>query len=151
MDSTYNTNVLVKRLQRIAKSITLESREQFTYILEGIDITDFARDLPQRLHKGWQGTLKILKKESFLDICKNYQRARNPFIIAEPAVDTVASERIFRAKDGSELRPSDYIKEFKKFVRRNPDHIEAIEILLNSFYMIGFFYARLNHAFFLSR
>jgi len=131
MDAVYNTNVLVKRLQRIAKSITLESRAQFTYILEGIDIADFARDLPQRLHKDWQGTVKILKKESFLDICENYQRAHKPFIIAEPAVDIVSSERIFRAKDGSELRPSDYIKEFEEFVRKNPEHIEAIEILLN--------------------
>ncbi|MGB2631193.1 MAG: type I restriction-modification enzyme R subunit C-terminal domain-containing protein, partial [Candidatus Omnitrophota bacterium] len=131
VDAAYNTGVLVKRLQRIAKSITLESRAQVTYILEGVDIADFARDLPPRLHKDWQGTIKILKKESFLDICENYQRARKPFIIAEPAVDTVSSERIFRAKDGSELRPSDYIKEFEEFVRKNPEHIEAIEILLN--------------------
>jgi len=46
----------------------------------------------------------------------------------------VSSERVFRAKDGSELRPSDYIKEFEEFVRKNPEHpehIEAIEILLN--------------------
>jgi len=131
MDVAYNTSVLVKRLQRIAKSITLESRAQVTYILEGVDIADFARDLPHRLHKDWQGTVTILKKESFLDICKNYQRARKAFIIAEPAVDTVSSERIFRAKDGSELRPSDYIKEFEGFVRKNPEHIGAIEILLN--------------------
>jgi len=134
VDAAYNTGVLIKRLQRIAKSITLESRAQFTYILEGVDIADFAKELPQRLHKDWQGTIKILKKESFLDICENYQRARKPFIIAESAVDMVSSERVFRAKDGSELRPSDYIKEFEEFVRKNPEHpehIEAIEILLN--------------------
>jgi len=120
VDAAYNTSVLVKRMQRIAKSITLESRAQFTYILEGADIADFAKDLPQRLHKDWQGTIKILKKESFLDICENYQRAHKPFIIAEPAVDIVSSERVFRAKDGSELRPSDYIKEFEESVRKNP-------------------------------
>ena len=130
-DTAYNTNVLVKRLQRIAKSITQESRVEFTYLLEGVDISDFARDLPRNLKNDWQATIKILQKEKFLELCENYQRAKPPFIIAEPAVDTVSSERIFRAKDGSKLRPSDYIKEFEKFIQENPEHIEAIEILLD--------------------
>ena len=73
----------------------------------------------------------FLQEENFLDLCENYQRAHKPFIIAEPAVDIVSSERIFRAKDGSDLKPADYIKEFEKFIRENPEHIEAIEILLN--------------------
>lgn len=131
VDALYNVNVLVKRLQRIAKSITQESRAEFTYILEGVDIADFANDLPRRIQSDWANTIRILQKENFLELCENYQRARKPFIIAEPAVDTVNSERIFRAKDGSELKPADYIKEFEKFVRDNPQHIEAIEILLN--------------------
>ena len=131
VEASYNVNVLVKRLQRIAKSITQESRAEFTYILEGVDIADFANDLPKRVQADWANTIRILQKENFLKLCENYQRARKPFIIAEPAIDTVSSERIFRAKDGSELKPADYIKEFEKFVRENPEHIEAIEILIN--------------------
>ena len=37
---------------------------------------------------------------------------------------------IFRAKDGKELGPQDYLKEFERFVKENPEHIEALEILL---------------------
>ncbi len=131
VDTAYNIKVLSKRLQRISKSITQESRSEFNYILEGTDIADFARDLPALLQKNWAETMRILQKESFLEICENYVRAKKPFIIAVPAQDEVSSERIFRAKDGSELRPADYIKEFEQFVRNNPQHIEAIEILLN--------------------
>jgi len=131
VDTAYNIKVLSKRLQRISKSITQESRSEFNYILEGTDIADFARDLPVLLQKNWSETMRILQKESFLEICENYVRAKKPFIIAVPAQDEVSSERIFRAKDGSELRPADYIKEFEQFVRNNPQHIEAIEILLN--------------------
>ena len=40
------------------------------------------------------------------------------------------SRIIFRAKDGRELGPQDYLQEFEKFVRMNPQHIEALEILL---------------------
>ena len=45
--------------------------------------------------------------------------------------DFVTSEYIFRSTDGTELKPEDYIKVFEQFVRENPEHIEAIEILLN--------------------
>ena len=43
---------------------------------------------------------------------------------------SVYSRIIFRAKDGRELGPQDYLQEFEKFVRENPEHIEALEILL---------------------
>ena len=41
------------------------------------------------------------------------------------------SKIIFRSKDGRELGPHDYIQEFEKFVKENPEHMEALEILLN--------------------
>jgi type I restriction enzyme, R subunit len=131
VDRSYNVKILSKRLQRISKVITHESRQSFNFILEGIDIADFARDLPQMLENDWANTMRILQKEAFFDICDNYKRARKTFIIADGAEDTVTSERVFRAKDGSELRPTDYIKEFEQFVKDNPEHIEALEILLN--------------------
>jgi len=131
VDRSYNVKILSKRLQRISKVITHESRQSFNFILEGTDIADFARDLPQMLESDWANTMRILQKEAFFDICDNYKRARKTFIIADGAEDTVTSERVFRAKDGSELRPTDYIKEFEQFVKDNPEHIEALEILLN--------------------
>ena len=41
------------------------------------------------------------------------------------------SKIIFRSKDGRELGPQDYIQAFEKFVKENPVHMEALEILLN--------------------
>jgi type I restriction enzyme R subunit len=115
---------------RISKNITLESRNQFNTIL-GADIADFATDLMQRLAKDWARTIKILQSESFLSLCENYQRPQRTFIEAVTAVDSVSSELLFRANDGSELKPPDYIQIFEKFVRDNPEHIQALEILLN--------------------
>ena len=129
-DKDYNIKVLIKRLLRIAKNITLESRNQFNHILEA-DIADFATDLKARLDKNWARTIKILQSEDFLDLCENYQRSQRTFIEAVTAVDNVSSEVLFRASDGSELKPSDYIQFFEQFVRENPEHIQALEILLN--------------------
>jgi len=129
-DRLYNIRVLSKRLQRISKNITQESRNQFNYIL-GTDIADFATSLEERLNKNWAQTMKILQGETFLNLCENYQRPKRTFIIAESAQDYVSSEVIFRTTDGKELKPDSYIRLFETFVRENPEHIEAIEILLN--------------------
>lgn len=126
----YNIKVLSKRLQRISKNITQESRNEFNYIL-GEDIADFARTLEDKLSKNWAGTIKILQSEALLHICENYQRPQREFVIAETAEDIVTSEVIFRAADGKELKPADYLKMFEEFVRKNPEHIDAIDILLN--------------------
>ncbi len=111
-DKEYNIKVLSKRLLRISKNITLESRNQFNTIL-GADIADFATDLMQRLAKDWARTIKILQSESFLSLCENYQRPQRTFIEAVTAVDSVSSELLFRANDGSELKPPDYIQIFR--------------------------------------
>ncbi|HOW43163.1 MAG TPA: DEAD/DEAH box helicase family protein [Candidatus Omnitrophota bacterium] len=126
----YNIKVLSKRLQRISKNITQESRNEFNYII-GEDIADFAMTLEDKLSKNWAGTIKILQGEAFLHICENYQRPKREFVIAETAEDLVTSEVTFRAADGKELKPADYLAMFEEFVRKNPEHIDAIDILLN--------------------
>lgn len=75
--------------------------------------------------------MPILQSEGFFNMCENYQRPLKKQIVAEGAEDTVTSEIVFRATDGSELKPEDYLKSFERFVRENPEHIEALEILLN--------------------
>jgi type I restriction enzyme R subunit len=129
-DRRYNAGVLSKRLHRISKNIAQESRNQFNYIL-GEDIADFAVSLEAKLNKDWSRTMKILQSKGFLNLCENYQRPPRTFIIAESAEDYVNSEVIFRAVDGRKLKPVDYLKLFETFVKENPEHIEAIEILLN--------------------
>lgn len=130
-DKAYNINILSKRLQRISKNITEESRLQFNYILGGVDIADFAETLKERLDKKWAETMKIIQSEAFFGMCENYDRPRRTFVIAEPAIDTVTSDVVFRAVDGNQLKPVDYIYLFEKFVKENPEHIDAIEVLLN--------------------
>jgi type I restriction enzyme R subunit len=129
-DRRYNIRVLSKRLQRISKNITESSRNQFNYIL-GEDIADFATHLEEELDRDWANTIKILQSEAFFNLCENYERPKRIFIVTEQATDYVTSEIIFRATDGRELKPADYIRLFEAFVKENPEHIEAIEILLN--------------------
>jgi type I restriction enzyme R subunit len=128
-DREYNIRVLSKRLQRISKNITQEGRDHFQYIL-GCDISEFARTLGQRLDKEWEKTIKLLQSETFLDFCEKYPRPPRSFLRANGAEDYVSSRIIFRAKDGRELGPQDYLREFEDFVRLNPRHIQALEILL---------------------
>ncbi|MBW2331290.1 MAG: hypothetical protein JRF30_10310 [Deltaproteobacteria bacterium] len=71
-----------------------------------------------------------LQSEAFLDLCEDYPRPQKRFVSAIGAEDYVSSRIIFRAKDGRELGPKDYLQEFERFVRENPEHIEVLEILL---------------------
>ncbi len=126
----YNTRCLVKRLQRIAKNITAEGREMFAkYIADG-DISAYAKTLSVKLSEDRVGTLKTLTDPKFIDLLKNYPRAPKRFIVAIEQEDVVGSEYLFRTTDGKEYKPEDYIKQFEKFVKDNPEHIEAISIVL---------------------
>jgi len=130
-DKDYNVRVLVKRFQRIAKNMSAEGREQFDLFIPNGDIGDFAASLPERLEKDWPGTMKLLRNREFLDLLENYPRAQPPFVIAHRKEDVVTSEYVFRTSDGRALKPEDYLIAFERFVRENPDHIEAIRILLD--------------------
>jgi len=125
----YNIRVLSKRLHRISKNITQEGRNQFHYVL-ACDLAEFAKTMDQRLEKEWDKTIRILQSKTFLDLCENYPRPERKFLRADSAEDYVSSRIVFRAKDGRELGPQDYLQEFEKFVKENPQHIGALEILL---------------------
>jgi type I restriction enzyme, R subunit len=127
-DRDYHIRVLSKRLHRISKHITQEGRLQFNYILD-CDIAEFARSLHQMLEQHWEQTITILQSEYFLDLCEHYPRPEKKFIRTDGAADYVSSRVVFRAKDGRELGPEDYLQEFERFVKENPEHIEALEIL----------------------
>ena len=131
VDIEYNTRCLVKRLQRIAKNITAEGREMFAKNITDGDISAFAKELPNKLSEDRVGTLKVLTDPKFIDLLKNYPRPPKRFIRAIEQEDTVTSEFVFRTTDGRELKPEDYLKQFEKFVKDNPEHIEAISIVLS--------------------
>ena len=130
-DRDYNVRVLVKRLQRIDKNVSVEGRELFAAFIPDVSIGSFASSLPERLEKDWDGTMKILRNEAFLRLCEDYPRAERVFIVATGAEDRVSSEFLFRTADGRDLKPEDYLVAFERFVKENPERIEAINILLN--------------------
>jgi type I restriction enzyme R subunit len=130
-DRDYNVRVLVKRLQRIDKNVSVEGCEQFAAFIPDISVGGFAESLPERLEKDWNGTMKILRNPEFLRLCDSYPRAERVFIVATGAEDTVSSEFLLRTSDGRDLKPEDYLIAFERFVKDNPEHIEAINILLN--------------------
>lgn len=127
----YNTRCLVKRLQRISKHITAEGREMFANFIPDGDISTFAKNLAEDLNTDRVATLKILTNEKFIDLLKNYPRPPKRFIRAIEQEDTVSSDYIFRTTDGRELKPEDYIQQFESYVKDNPEHIEAISIVLS--------------------
>jgi type I restriction enzyme R subunit len=130
-DRDYNLGVLMKRLLRISRSVSSEGRTQFAALLSGEDLSDFARSLPQRLERNWSKTMSLLRNGVLLDYLDNYPRAPRTFIVAEGVEDLVVSEHLFKTADGQELKPEDYLIAFERFVKENPDRIEAIRILLN--------------------
>jgi type I restriction enzyme R subunit len=129
VDVEYNTRCLVKRLQRMAKSTTSEGRQRFAKFTGTEDISAFAQNLPANLEKDRLVTLQTLTNEEFIKLLEHYPQPPRRFIIA-PVEDTVSSEYLFRTTDGRELRPEDYLAQFEKFVKENPEHIEALRIVL---------------------
>lgn len=129
-DREYNMRVLVRRLQRMAKNISGEGRGLFKQFTGTEDISEWARDLPSALEDNWGYTIGVLRNSAFQALLDKYPRERDPFIVAESATDVVTSELGFKTTDGRMLKPKDYITEFESFVRENPEHVEAIRILL---------------------
>jgi type I restriction enzyme R subunit len=126
----YNTRCLVKRLQRISKNITAEGRVMFAQYIPDGDISTFAKNLPDSLTTDRVATLKILTDGKFIDLLKHYPRPPKRFIRAIEQEDTVSSDYIFRTTDGRELKLEDYIQQFERYIKDNPEHIEAISIVL---------------------
>jgi type I restriction enzyme R subunit len=130
-DRAYNVGAIVKRLRRIEKNVSAEGRELFMQFIPEGDIGVFAQSLPTKITRDWAGTMKVLRSQEFQDLMEAYPRAPKTFVVGYEAEDKVASEYIFRTIDGKELKPQDYLIAFERFVKENPDHIEALSILLN--------------------
>ncbi len=129
-DIEYNTKCLVKRLQRINKEITAEGRQLMAKFVPNGDLSEFAKALPDSLDKDRVSTLQLLTNKDFIELLTHYPKPPRKFIKAIGVEDTVTSEYLFKTLDGRELKLEDYIKQFEKFVKENPEHIEALEVVL---------------------
>lgn len=129
-DREHNTNVLIKRLRRIEKNMGAEAREQFSKYIEGGDVKKLTDKLRVNLVNNFLDTMKLLRDKEFQDLLVNYKRPEKVFFKGYDIVDTVDDEVMFRV--GSDYqKPEDYLQSFERFVKENPDHISAIEILLS--------------------
>ena len=125
----YNTNVLVKRLHRIEKSMSSDARVDFAaYIPEG-DIGMFATNLHQLLKRDFSGTMKILNNKDFQRLLVAYKRPPTTFYIAREQEDTVYSEPVFSVGD-KYLKPVEYLGVFTEFVKEHRSDIDAMKIVL---------------------
>jgi type I restriction enzyme R subunit len=129
-DQEYYIKVLIRRLRRIEKNIGGEGIEQFKRFIPDGDIKAFTDKLRENLERDFIDTMKLLRNKDFLDLLTNYKRPKRPFYIAHETGDSVTDEVMFEVED-SYQRPEDYLKSFERYVRDNPDQIEAFEILLN--------------------
>lgn len=129
IDRDYNVNVLIKRLRRIEKNMSGEAREQFAAFIPDGDMGAFAGALKENLKNDFTATMKTLRDKAFQELLHSYPRAKSSFLIGYDVVDTVTSEWIFRVGEDV-VKPEDYLLSFERFVQENPEHIEAIEILL---------------------
>ena len=129
VDRDYYVRVLAKRLRRIDRTMSGKAREEFAaFIAEG-DMGKFAGELPHRIKNNFTETLNLLRNAKFQDLLVNYERAKRQFLVGYEVQDEVTSEVMIRK--GSEYqRPEDYLESFARFVKENPEHIEAISILL---------------------
>ncbi len=128
-DRAYNVGCLVKRLQRIEKEMAGEARDDFARFIPDGDVGRFAAGLKDALGKRFTETMKLLRDREFQKLLTDYKRPPKTFVVAYETQDEVSSERLFRDSTGKQYKPEDYLQAFAQYVRDNPEHVEAINIL----------------------
>jgi len=131
IDRDYYTKVLVKRLHRIDRTMSGQAREQFSAFIPDGDLGKFAKELSGKIKSDFTNTLALLRQKDFQDLLVNYERAKRTFIVGYEIEDTVSSDVMIRVGPDYQ-KPEDYLEAFARFVRENPEQIEAIKILTES-------------------
>lgn len=78
----------------------------------------------------FSSVMELLRDPKFQDELVNFERAKRVFLVGYEIKDDVSSELLF-AREGSVLKPEDYLMAFSKFIKENETAIEAISVLLN--------------------
>ncbi len=128
VDRDYHVNLLIKRLRRIEQGMSGNAREEFAKFIPDGDVGRFADQLPGLIGADFTATLNLLRNKDFQYLLQNYDRAKNYFLVAIEAEDTVSSRDASRF--GNYEKPEDYLEAFSKFVKENADRIAALKILL---------------------
>ncbi len=128
IDRDYYTKVLIKRLHRIDRTMSGQAREQFGAFIPNGDLGKFAKELQGKIKNDFTNTLTLLRQKDFQDLLVHYERAKRTFVVGYEVEDTVSSDVMIRLGPDYQ-KPEDYLEAFARFVRENPDQIEAIKIL----------------------
>ncbi len=129
-DRHYNVRRLVKRLQRVSKSMSGEAYELFAAFIPDGDLGDWASKLPTLLRSAFISTMKILRDPRFQGLLERHPRGGKTFLVASSAVDEVSSAWLIRGATGREYQPDDYLVAFVEFVRSESEKVDAISVLL---------------------
>ncbi len=130
-DRDHNVRRLVKRLQRVAKTMSGEAYELFAAYVPGGDLGDWASQLPTLVRTAFTPTMGILRTPAFQDLLDKYPRGSRNFVVATTAVDEVSSEWLIRGATGQEYKPEDYLAAFSEYVRNEAASVEALGVLLS--------------------
>ena len=74
--------------------------------------------------------MEVLRNEFFQNLLEHYPKLKDDFVVALYHQDEVSSAYYPIVIHGKEYKPDDYLELFKKFLRDEPNSIEALEILL---------------------
>ncbi len=129
IDRDYSVRILIKRIRRVDRAMSADGRKQFEKFVPDGDLGRFADELPNRIRKDFSETLKLLRNKAFQKLLVNYPRAKRSFFVGYETKDEVSSEAMIH-RGADYQKPEDYLDAFARFVRDNPEHIEAITILL---------------------
>jgi type I restriction enzyme R subunit len=131
IEPDYNAKRLIRRLRRVADTMSAKARSDFAAFVPEGDIAKFADGLREALKNRFSAIMEILRNKSFQELLTNYNRAYQPFYVAIENVDMVVSEPVFKYGDTS-LKPDDYLKAFSEFVKQNKTKIDALSILFSN-------------------
>jgi type I restriction enzyme R subunit len=108
-----------------------EARDDFKVFVPDGDLARFARSLSQTLRTDFVGAMKLLQDKDFQNLLVAYKRPKRGFLKAYEYPDEVSSMMVLRDVAGREYKSEDYLVAFERFVKENPEHVEAVRILLD--------------------
>ncbi len=131
IERDYNTKRLIKRLRRVADTMSAVARAKFAAFVPDGDISKYADTLRVSLHDDFSGAMSLLRNKAFQQLLTDYDRASMPFYVTYDTQDMVSSELLFKYNDRN-LKPQEYLEAFTEFVQLNKEKIEAMSVLFNS-------------------
>lgn len=120
----YQLSLIIAKLQRKSRKISVKALEQFIYLTGGKDLNSFSKELNDG--KVADSTKRALEcSEAFAVLDKDRTHRKRPVVIDDHDDEVISHERGY----GKASKPEDYIEAFRKFVVENLSEINALKIV----------------------